>query len=43
MRLNPIIFPDNKEHTLINLNSLSIIILKIINKTRETLKSIAIS
>lgn len=43
MCLNLIIFPDKRKYTLVNLNSLSIIILKIINKTRETLKSIIVN
>jgi len=39
MCLNPTIFPDNKKHTLANLNSLSTIMLQMIDETRETLKS----
>jgi hypothetical protein len=33
------IFPDNREYTSADLNSLGIIILEIMDETRETLKS----
>jgi hypothetical protein len=43
MCLDPTIFPGNREHTLVDLNSLSIIMLEMINETRETLKSTAVN
>jgi hypothetical protein len=39
MYLDPTIFPDNREYTSADLNSLETIILEIIDKTRKTLKS----
>jgi hypothetical protein len=42
MYLDPTIFPDNREHTSADLNSLGIIILEIMDEMRETLKSTAV-
>jgi hypothetical protein len=42
MYLDPTIFPDNREHTSADLNSLGTIILEMIDETRETLKSTAV-
>jgi hypothetical protein len=42
MCLNPTIFLDNREHTLVDLNSLGIIMLEMLDETRESLKSIAV-
>jgi hypothetical protein len=38
---DPIIFPDEREHTSADLNSLGTIMLQMMDETRETLKSTA--
>jgi hypothetical protein len=39
---DPTIFPDDREHTSADLNSLGTIMLEMMDETRETLKSTAV-
>jgi len=39
VKIDPTIFPDDREHTSADLNSLGTIMLEIMDKTRKTLKS----
>jgi hypothetical protein len=42
MYSDPTIFPDKREHTSADLNSLGTIILEMMDETRESLKSTAV-
>jgi len=42
VKIDPTIFPDDREHNLADLNSLGIIMLEMMDETRETLKSMVV-